>query len=1048
MKYSTHELFEIEKSVHKSRLENGLWTQLKELCLTRDKPTKRGRHGSAVYKHRRLTEEKQQQSASGIAHHAPGEEAASSAPASEQAAEGCAMPHAMAVKGASITGTNYRFNNRSYSACEHRRRKRIEHKRNGRKKKRDTKRKKKGTDAEFTTILHTKKSISVMYINCWSLWNKEKRAKVAGVARQHKPDVLLIGETWLNDSHTSAAVAIDGYSVIARKDRQTKQKKGGGVLAYAKLGIEATAIQAPDPKEADVVWLTVLSTTGSHLIAGIYRPPGTTYVESYINDVLPDLTRSSTYLSTTLLGDFNDHALHKVYDMSNRLGLKQRVKEPTHSKGNTLDLIFTDNDDAEIEVLKKADIADHLPVVIQIPDDITINEGPMRTFWSYRQADWKGLSKYVKKRTSTRKMKCLSPEAAVNHLDKVINKGMTRYIPSATRKITNSSVPWFDEECYNAMKDSQIGIRSKESYHQLIQEKQRSHMSKMRDTIRRTRMSQKKFWKMAKNLQGSTQDRSSRIPPMKQDGNLITDTRTKCNGFAKAFIAKATLPDGGNFIPRTTEYARFPEFKLTRQDVLKWLKKLNPDKASGPNAISPKVYKKISRAISEPIYAIYKRMLQLGVWPNQWKHSAICPIYKRKDPATYTNYRPISLIDVLSKILERNIARHITKNIIQNGYLPEKQYGFRPQHSCSDLAMNVIGQAILSVNERKPFYLLQTDIAGAFDRVDRDHLVKRLTEAGVPPQLHRLLTNYLTERTFHVRVSGARSEIHHLDVGVVQGSGLGPVMWNIFFTPIFDATKDLSIGFADDLNLITQDQNELEAGKRRMMAACEASRITVEPTKEVLTIFYPPRYPNSDEQATTRLVGVLVDPKLNMEDHISHVLSKARIAKTKLMRMRPYCTQDQIAALYKTLIWSALEYGSVCYAHASEVQLRKIDAFQTSTLRMLGLTDLDTMATRRRTAHATMIYKQAVLNRGPRTIPTMFPAAPPDPRAHLRRTSTSSHPHQINIKRKRSDLKIYEQFCAQFKNYNQLNENCFPSTNSLAQFKRNVATIFRSDDSL
>ena len=127
-------------------------------------------------------------------------------------------------------------------------------------------------------------------------------------------------------------------------------------------------------------------------------------------------------------------------------------------------------------------------------------------------------------------------------------------------------------------------------------------------------------------------------------------------------------------------------------------------------------------------------------------------------------------------MLETQIARHMTRQIVKNEYLPKRQFGFRPMHSCSDLVLDVIGRAVHSLNERKPFHLLQTDIAGAFDRVDRDQLKRRLREAGIPPRLHRLLTDYLSNRTFHVRTSGARSQDSPLDVGVVQGSGLGPVM--------------------------------------------------------------------------------------------------------------------------------------------------------------------------------------------------------------------------------------------------------------------------------
>ncbi len=157
----------------------------------------------------------------------------------------------------------------------------------------------------------------------------------------------------------------------------------------------------------------------------------------------------------------------------------------------------------------------------------------------------------------------------------------------------------------------------------------------------------------------------------------------------------------------------------------------------------------------------------------------------------YTNYRPISLLDVLSKVLETQIARHITKGIVQNGYLPPAQYGFRARHSCSDMAYAVIGQAILSTDQRQVSHLLQTDIAGAFDRVDRDLLKLRLQEAGVQGQLYRLMSSYLSDRTFHIRISGCESKKFPLDIGVVQGSGLGPVMWNIFFSQIFDSTKKL-----------------------------------------------------------------------------------------------------------------------------------------------------------------------------------------------------------------------------------------------------------------
>lgn len=105
------------------------------------------------------------------------------------------------------------------------------------------------------------------------------------------------------------------------------------------------------------------------------------------------------------MGDFNDHVLHKVYKMSSRMGLKRRINKPIHIKGNELDLILTDKEDAKVQVLTQVDIADHLPVCIQIPDDILIDDGPKIEIWNYmyKRADWQDKqSTFFRERASTK----------------------------------------------------------------------------------------------------------------------------------------------------------------------------------------------------------------------------------------------------------------------------------------------------------------------------------------------------------------------------------------------------------------------------------------------------------------------------------------------------------------------------------------------------------------------------------------------------------------------------------------------------------------------
>ena len=293
-----------------------------------------------------------------------------------------------------------------------------------------------------------------------------------------------------------------------------------------------------------------------------------------------------------------------------------------------------------------------------------------------------------------------------------------------------------------------------------------------------------------------------------------------------------------------------------------------------------------------------------------------------------------------------------------------------------------------------------------------------------------------------------------LDVGVVQGSGLGPVMWNIYFAPVFDATQDHGIGFADDLNIASTCLTQVNSIASNTRASCAAARITMEPSKEVLTVFYPPRHPDrADDQPTTRLVGIYVDQDLNMKDHITKMLKNARVARTRLVRMRPYCTQGQLLSMYKTLIWSALEVGSVCYAHADSTTLAKLEKFQDSTLRQLGLSHvtIDSIATRRKVAHASMMYKQTVLGEGPDFIRANFPTQAPGPRDHLRRSTTDRHKYQVcppAPPKGKAHLKRYTDFIKPLMDWNTLPPSIMTGVPGLSVFKKRIAEHIRNSAEL
>ena len=141
-------------------------------------------------------------------------------------------------------------------------------------------------------------------------------------------------------------------------------------------------------------------------------------------------------------------------------------------------------------------------------------------------------------------------------------------------------------------------------------------------------------------------------------------------------------------------------------------------------------------------------------------------------------------------------------------------------------------------------------------------------------------------------------------------------------------------------------RTELDTMVESTMVSCSAARFTLEPSKEVLTMFYPSRHPDrAENEPSSRLVDIHVDPQPTMKHHIAKVLSNAC-----LVRMLPYCTEAQLLSMYKTLVWLVLEprVGSVCYAHSGSASLAKLHCCSFS-LRQLGVAHvtIDSMTTRR-----------------------------------------------------------------------------------------------------
>lgn len=195
------------------------------------------------------------------------------------------------------------------------------------------------------------------------------------------------------------------------------------------------------------------------------------------------------------------------------------------------------------------------------------------------------------------------------------------------------------------------------------------------------------------------------------------------------------------------------------------MKEVNINKAIGPDLVPNVILKNCADVLSKSITFLYNKSLELGCLPNKWKLANIVPVFKSGDKNNIINYRPVSLLSVVSKILERLIHTHIFDCIDQ--LISNKQYGFMPKRStCIQLieTYNKIGKAMDLGKQVDVIYL---DFSKAFDSVDHKLLLNKLKAYGITGKLFSWIENYLTNRQQRVVVNGETSVIKPVLSGVL-----------------------------------------------------------------------------------------------------------------------------------------------------------------------------------------------------------------------------------------------------------------------------------------
>ena len=810
---------------------------------------------------------------------------------------------------------------------------------------------------------------------------------------KNRVDILVISETKLDNSFPIGEFEIEGYSTPIRLDRNCH---GGGIILYVRSDLPCKELNLhtlPNNVEGIFAELTIRKT--KWLFVACYNNKRENIV-NFLSHISIGIDKYlSNYDNFLILGDMNVNMLDiNMNNFCETYNLENLINKPTCYKNarnpSSIDVILTNRPIrfANSMVIETG-LSDHHKMVLTVLKSYCKKSAPIITSYrNYKHFDENSFRRDLIYNLENFDKSIMKYEDFKN----IFMDALDVHAPLKKKTVRGNNAPFMNKALSKAfMRRSRLknNFNKNPSEANLnLYKKQRNFCVSLLKKVKRKYYNNLDvrifddnitFWKRIKPLFSDKQSALTKDIVLVED-NIITannkEVAEKLNNFFVEAVANLEIqpymPDNWNYTQCDSindiiaKYESHPSIKKIKENVNNEFKfsfanissceiqdeilKLNSKKASVENDIPAKILIGSCGITSPFLSEIYNKSKNHADFPMALKLADVIPVHKKDEKNIMKNYRPISLLPIISKLYEKIMYNEINSYVekILSSYL----FGFRKGHSTEQCLIKMLETWRKAIDDKKYAGAILTDLSKAFDCLNHNLLIAKLHAYGFDDSSLNFIRSYLKERKQRIKVGQSYSTWNELQWGVPQGSILGPLLFNIFLSDIFYFIENSKIAnYADDNTaysisdtlegLLTNlegetsillkwfQDNEMKPNEDKChLFVVNTEDVTVTLGDEILS-----------GCSTIDLLGITIDNRLNFSEHVTKLCKKGNQKLHALARVSKYLSSDKLKLLMKSFITSQFNYCPLAWMFHNRTLNNKINKLHERALRLVYKND-------------------------------------------------------------------------------------------------------------